>query len=111
MGAGGVQKDLIETEEFSMRKVRRVLLAAMAALLCLSLAACGFISGEKAIDIALADLGIDRIAAARTDAVLDKSGSSPVYHVTIDRNAFQNLYVIDAKTGDIISSERVESNR
>ena len=90
--------------------MKKVLCVVLCVAMIMMLAACGSkLSSEKAIDIALDDLGINRIAAARTDAVLDEAKG--VYNVTIDRNAFKNLYVIDAKTGAIISSETVDSNR
>ncbi len=66
---------------------------------------CGNISSEKAIDIALADLGLTRVGAARTDAVLDKGRNPVSYIVKIDLNDHLVTFIIDAKTGDILSSE------
>ena len=75
--------------------------------MCISLAACGKISSEKAISIALDDLGIDRVGAARTDAVLDDSVDPAVYDVKINRNSSTEHYLINAKTGEIISYETI----
>lgn len=71
----------------------------------LALTGCGQIGSEKAIDIALADQGITRVGAARTDATLDKSKDPPSYIVKLDMNDHIVTYVINAKTGAIGSKE------
>jgi hypothetical protein len=69
---------------------------------------CGGISSEKAISVALADQGIDRIGAASTKAILNKAGDPATYKVILDLNTHYENYVINAKTGEIISHESQE---
>ncbi len=87
--------------------MKKVLCLLLVAVLSISLVGCGKISSEKAIGIALDDLGIDRVGAARTDAVYDGSVDPAVYDVKINRNSSIEHYVINAKTGEIISSETI----
>ena len=68
----------------------------------------GYIGSEKAIDVALDDLGIDRVGAARTDATLNEEGDSTSYTVVIDMNDHIEQYIVDAKTGDIVSHETIQ---
>ena len=85
--------------------MKKLLCLLLVAVLSISLVACGKISSEKAIGIALDDLGINRIGAASTDAVLDDSVDPAVYDVEINRNSSIEHYVINAETGEIISFE------
>jgi hypothetical protein len=73
--------------------------------MALSLAGCGQIGSEKAISVALADQGIDRIGAASTKAILDKTADPVTYKVILDLNTHYENYIINAKTGEIISHE------
>jgi uncharacterized membrane protein YkoI len=72
----------------------------------LVLAGCRYIGGEKAIDVALADLNITRVGAARTDAALDKESDPVSYVVKIHFNDHVVVYIINAATGGIISTEK-----
>ena len=86
--------------------MKRAGLIALVLVLVLSLAGCvHYIGKEGAIDVALADLEITRVGAARTDATLDKESDPVSYIVKIDLNDHVVTYVIDAKTGSIISEE------
>lgn len=80
--------------------------------MCISLTACGTISKEKAIDIALDSLGMSRVYTPRNDAELDESVTPAVYKVTVWTESGNHVITVNAKTGDIISStiESVERN-
>lgn len=73
--------------------------------MALAVVGCGNISGEKAISVALADQGIDRIGAASTKAILNKADNPATYKVILDLNSHYENYIINAETGDIISHE------
>jgi uncharacterized membrane protein YkoI len=88
--------------------MKRVLVLICAFVMVFALVGCGYIGGEKAISIALADQGIDRIGTAGNKADLDKSTDPATYKVTLDMNTYFIYYYIDAQTGDIISNENVE---
>ncbi len=88
--------------------MKRVLVLICAFVMVFALVGCGYIGGEKAISIALADQGIDRIGTAGNSAALDKSGDPPMYKVTLDMNTYYIYYYINAETGDIISNENVD---
>jgi uncharacterized membrane protein YkoI len=88
--------------------MKRLLLMITVLAMVMSLAGCGQIGSEKAIDIALADLGITRIGAARTDATLDKEKEPVSYVVKIDLNDHVVTYTINAKTGAIASKESAQ---
>jgi uncharacterized membrane protein YkoI len=85
--------------------VKRALICATVMAAAFATVGCGRISSEKAISVALADQGIDRIGAASTKAVLDKANDPEAYKVVIDLNTHYENYVVDAKTGAIISHE------
>lgn len=85
--------------------MKRFLASISVLLMVMALAGCGNIGGEKAIDAALKDLGLTRVGAARTDAVLDKGREPVSYVVKIDLNDHIVTYIINAKTGEIISTE------
>jgi uncharacterized membrane protein YkoI len=85
--------------------MKRFLLLVTVLAMAFALAGCGQIGSEKAIDIALADMGITRVGAARTDATLDKTMDPPSFIVKLDMNDHIVTYVINAKTGAIASKE------
>jgi uncharacterized membrane protein YkoI len=86
--------------------VKRLLTFGTVLLIVLVLAGCKYIGGEKAIDVALADLKITRVGAARTDATLDKESDPVSYTVKIHFNDYVAVYIINAETSNIISIER-----
>lgn len=88
--------------------MKRVLVLICALVMAFALIGCGYIGGEKAIGIALADQGIDRIGTASNKADLDKSTNPAQYKVTLDMNTYFIYYYINAETGEIISSENVD---
>jgi len=91
--------------------MKRYVIVVWALLLVFVLAGCGkYITSEAAIDVALEDLGINRVGAAKTDATLDKESDPVSYIVKIDMNVYTVNYVIDAETGDIISKETVQKD-
>ncbi len=88
--------------------MKRVLVLICAFVMVFALVGCGYIGGEKAISIALADQGIDRIGTAGNSSTLDKSSDPATYKVTLDMNTYYIYYYINAETGDIISNENVD---
>lgn len=91
--------------------MRKVLSMVMAVLLCLALTACGNISSEKAIDIALDELQLSRITTARVDAELDKSTDPATYKVVIYQAYTNQIVIVDAKTGGVLSVTTENANR
>ncbi|HRX58297.1 MAG TPA: PepSY domain-containing protein [Eubacteriales bacterium] len=87
--------------------MKRFLIFGLVLVMLFTLAGCGYISSEKAITIALDDLGIGRVETAKTSAELDKESDPVTYKVIIDRNTYCENYIINAATGEIISSETV----
>lgn len=68
----------------------------------LLLVSCG-VSKEKSIDIALKSLGLTRVYTPRNDSELDEN--SKAYNVTIWTDSCKYLVKVDAKKGDILSTE------
>lgn len=91
--------------------MRKVLVMVMAILLCLTLAACGSINSEKAIDIALEELQLSRITTSRVDAELDKSTDPATYRVVIYQAYTNQIVIVDAKTGEVLSVTEENANR
>lgn len=91
--------------------MRKVLFVVMALLLCLSLSACGTVSSEKAIDIALEELQLSRITTSRVDAELDKSTSPATYRVVIYQAYTNQIVIVNAETGDVLSVTEEDANR
>lgn len=85
--------------------MKRALICVIVLAMMLALVGCGYIGGEKAISIALADQEIDRIGTAGNKADLDKSTNPAEYKVTLDMNTYYIYYYINAETGEIISHE------
>jgi len=88
--------------------MKRALICVTILIAMLMIVGCGNISSEKAISVALADQGINRIGAASTKAILNKSDDPVTYKVVLDLNTRYENYIIDAKTGEIISRETQE---
>ncbi len=88
--------------------MKRFLILGLILVMLFTLVGCGYIGGEKAISIALADQGIDRVGTAGNKADLDKSSDPATYKVTLDMNTYFIYYYINAETGEIISSENVD---
>ena len=89
--------------------MKRALICAIVLVLLLALVGCGTISGEKAISIALADMGIDRVGTASTKAILNKDDDPATYKVILNMNTYFVNYIINAKTGEIISHETTDN--
>ena len=87
--------------------MKRFLIAIFALILAITLIGCKYIGNEKAVDAALADLGTTRVNVASFSATLDKERDPVCYVVTLNLNDRLAIYNIDAKTGNIISSEIV----
>ena len=93
--------------------MKKVPLLFLTVILCFSiLSGCGGnISSEEAIDIALEELGLSRITTSRTDATLDKSTTPNTYKVVIYQHDHNDVLIINAESGEIISSEVEDANR
>lgn len=86
---------------------KKALICVIVLVLLFAVVGCGTISGEKAISIALADLGIDRVGTASNKAILNKDDDPMTYKVILNMNSYYENYIINAKTGEIISHETV----
>ncbi len=89
--------------------MKKALACVIVIVMMLMVVGCGTIGSEKAISIALADQGIDRISTASNSAVLNKSDDPMTYKVTLNLNSHSIYYIINAETGEIISKEDVEN--
>ena len=87
--------------------LKKALICVLVLVLLFTVVGCGTISGEKAISIALADLGIDRVGTASNKAILNKDDDPMTYKVILNMNSYYENYIINAKTGEIISHETV----
>jgi len=85
--------------------LKRALICVIVIAMMFAVVGCGYIGGEKAISIALAEQGIDRIGAASTKADLNKTDDPATYKVELNLNSHIVNYYIDATTGEIISKE------
>ena len=83
----------------------------LAAAMTLSLCACGKISKSKAIDIALAELKLNKTTTPREDAILDESSNPPVYKVIIYLSDENKIVMINANTGEVLSVTTEDANR
>ena len=79
--------------------------------LCFSLCACGKISKSKAIDIALAELKLNKTTTPREDAILDESSNPPVYKVIIYLSDENKIVMINAESGEVLSVTSEDANR
>jgi uncharacterized membrane protein YkoI len=96
----------LKTERKEGVYMKRFAIVSLVIIMILALVGCGnYIGSEGAIDVALKDLNINRVGAARTDATLDKDSDPVSYIVKIDLNDHVVTYIINAETGDIISQE------
>lgn len=64
-----------------------------------------YISKQDALEIALSDSGVDRRNIIETDADLEKTAYAAVYEVEIETAGAEYKYVLDASTGEILSSK------
>lgn len=85
--------------------MKRALICIIVIAMMFAIVGCGNIGSEKAISIALADQGIDRISTASTKAELNKEEDPETYKVELNLNSHILYYYINAKTGEIISKE------
>ena len=85
--------------------MKRALVCVTVLVMMFAVVGCGNVSSEKAISIALADQGIDRVGAASTKAILNKEDNPVTYKVILDLNSHYENYIINAETGKIISHE------
>lgn len=86
-----------------MKKVR---ILALLCMVILTLAGCSkFISKSNAMDIAMKDLGLIQINVSDLSAELDKSGETASYKVTFVYASQDYTYIIDAETGEILSTD------
>ena len=72
--------------------------------LCAVLVSCGGISKDKAVDLALKSIGTSKVYVQKWEVSQDKSQNPPVYVVTAWREG-KYVITVNAKTGDIISTE------
>jgi uncharacterized membrane protein YkoI len=78
---------------------------------CFSLCACGRISKSKAIDIALAELKLNKTTTPREEAILDESSNPPVYKVIIYLSDENKVVMINADSGEVLSVTSEDANR
>lgn len=64
-----------------------------------------YISKQDALEIALSDSGVDRRTIIETDVDLEKTAYAAVYEVEIETVGSEYKYVLDASTGEILSSK------
>ena len=64
-----------------------------------------YISKQDALEIALSDSGVDRRSIIETDVDLEKTAYAAVYEVEIETAGAEYKYVLDASTGEILSSK------
>lgn len=64
-----------------------------------------YISKQDALEIALSDSGVDRRTIIETDVDLEKTAYAAVYEVEIETAGAEYKYVLDASTGEILSSK------
>lgn len=83
----------------------------LAVLMCLALVGCGTLSKEKAIDLALDELGLSRITTARVDAQLDESTDPATYKVIVYQAYTNQIVILDAKSGEVLSTSVEDANR
>ena len=63
-----------------------------------------YISADRAVDIALENIGATRGAVRDLDVELDYEFGQKVYEVTFDYNQYEYDYYINPESGDIIKS-------
>ncbi len=83
----------------------------MLVAVCFSLCACGRISKSKAIDIALAELKLNKTTTPREEAILDESSNPPVYKVIIYLSDENKVVMINADSGEVLSVTSEDANR
>ena len=85
--------------------MKRVICILLVLIICVSLCACGKISKAKAIDIALAELNLNKTTTPREEATLDESTNPPVYKVVIYLSDENKTVTINANSGEVLSVE------
>lgn len=63
-----------------------------------------YLSGDEALTIALADAGLAREEAKKTDIDLETKKGRAWYEIEIETSDHVHQYQIDAETGEILSS-------
>ena len=87
---------------------RRVFCLILVLMILFSLAACGKISKDKAADIALEKLGLSRITTTRIDT---ERTAVAGYKVTIYQPYENQIVIVDAQTGEVLSESVEDANR
>lgn len=90
---------------------RRVFCLILVLMILLSLAACGKISKDKAADIALEKLGLSRITTTRIDTERTAVEGKDAYKVTIYQPYENQIVIVDAQTGEVLSESVEDANR
>ncbi len=91
---------------------KRILSALLALALCLPLAGCsGQIGKSKAEDLALEALELNRTTTPKIESELDKSADPPVYRVVLYQPSVNQIVLVNAKTGEIVSITEENANR
>lgn len=75
------------------------------------LTGCGNVSKSKAEDIALEKLGLNRTTTPKIESELDSSSDPPVYKVVFYQPSVNQIVLVNAKTGEIISVTEEDANR
>ncbi len=91
--------------------MKRTICLLLVLVMCVSLCACGKISKTKAIDIALAELNLNKTTTPREEAILDESQDPPVYKVILYLSDENKVVTINAKTGEVLSVMSEDANR
>ncbi len=91
---------------------RTLLCVLLLVALTLPLAGCGGqISKSKAEDLALAELKLNRTTTPKIESELDKSVDPPVYKVVLYQSSVNQIVLVNAKTGEIVSVTEENANR
>ena len=91
--------------------MKRIICLLLLVAVCFSLCACGRISKSKAIDIALAELKLNKTTTPREEAILDESSNPPVYKVIIYLSDENKVVMIYADSGQVLSVTSEDANR
>jgi uncharacterized membrane protein YkoI len=109
-----MSKKMLQTQHCKRKEslvMKRTAFVSLILLMLVLLTSCGKISSDKAIDIALDELKLDRVTSPRIEATLDKSSSPSMYKVIIYQAYNNQIVYVDAKTGSVVSTSVEDANR
>ena len=91
--------------------MKKLICILLVVAVCASLCSCGKISKTKAIDIALAELNLNKTTTPREEAILDETSNPPVYRVVIYLSDENKVVTVNANSGEVLSVTSEDSNR